>query len=71
MVAVVESTGAVFTVAFAQVMALWRKSVVVTSHHEKGDERSVVTMHDLITTYSWDQLSSERWNALMPFAVSI
>ena len=70
MVAVVESTGAVFTVAFAQVMALWRKCEVVTSH-ERGDERSVVTMHDLITTYSWDQLSSERWNALMPFAVSI
>jgi len=29
MVTVVESTGAVFTVAFAQVMALWRKSEVV------------------------------------------
>ena len=38
MVAVVESTGAVFTVAFAQVMALWRKSEVVT-RHERGDER--------------------------------
>ena len=47
MVAVVESTGAVFTVAFAQVMALWRKCEVVTSH-ERGDERSVVKMHDVV-----------------------
>ena len=49
-VAVVESTGAVFTVAFAQVMALWRKSEVVMSH-ERGDERSAVTMHDVVVYY--------------------
>ena len=36
MVAVVESTGAVFTVAFAQIMALWRKGEVVMRQVTKG-----------------------------------
>lgn len=67
MVVVIVSTGTVFTFVSAQVKALWRKGQEVMSG---VNERSLLWCMIFITTYSWDQLSSERLNALRPFAVS-
>ncbi len=68
MVAVVESTGAGFVAVPAQVIALWMEKRPKINERDEQKEQSYVMM--LFATYSWHQISSERWSALIPFAVS-